>query len=165
MKWVGLKIAKAVSMLALILGFTSTAFAQDIPLMQENWLRYKVNGTDIPGLKHSISIRGPDGFWAFTEWRLRATELCFVTVTVNYYIPEIRDRSAVPADVLVKWDRMIENLVAHEKKHGQNGFEAAKEVMANKCENTVEITKRWAEKDRLLDQKTRHGVLDGVVLE
>lgn len=126
---------------------------------------YTVSATTIAGLKQEMRQRGPNGFWAFTEWYVRWTGSCRLSVEVTYTMPKHANPGAMPAAVRQKWDAMLRALTAHEENHGRHGIMAAQEIEADGCRNGDAIIRKYNARDKNYDKKTRHGMTEGVVLQ
>lgn len=137
------------------------AFAN--PVVQENWSTYRVDGRDAGAILNQMAQRGPNGFWAYTTWFVRWTADCQVTVDIQYTMPQHTRPGALPENLRVRWAWMHANLIRHERKHGQHGINAAQELVTKRCRNGNSIIQKWANEDRRLDQRTRHGQTEGVV--
>lgn len=151
----------AISVLCAALFCGTQAWAN--PTIRENWITYSVDGRSSAEVLSQMRFRGPNGFWAYTRWSVRWSASCKVDLEITYTMPQHTNPAALPRNVLARWKRMHAALVAHERKHGQHGINAAHELVANACRNGNAIIARWAEQDRVLDRRTRHGETEGVV--
>ncbi|MEQ9260200.1 MAG: DUF922 domain-containing protein [Roseovarius sp.] len=133
------------------------------PSVKEKWASYNVNGRTSAELLSQMKQRGPNGFWAYTNWYVRWSANCKVDVEISYTMPKHTNPGSMPADVKARWDRMNAALAAHERKHGQHGINAARELVATSCKNGNAVIAKWAEQDKVLDKRTRHGETEGVV--
>lgn len=152
----------AAALVAVIIGQVPVFAAE--PTVKVIHKYYDLSGRTDLALKRQVQTLGPGGFWAFTRWKVSWSPPCKVRLKIIYTFPRLTDRNSVPLSVRNDWDAMMVRLTAHEEKHGQNGLNAAREILAADCQNAQAISKKWANKDRLLDQKTQHGKTQGVDL-
>ena len=126
---------------------------------------YPVYGSSSAELKAAMRARGPHGWWAYTEWWVRWTGDCQVSLSIDYTLPRWMNESEAAAGLQDEWNRMFVNLWTHEKGHGRHGINAAKEVILSNCAgNPRDITDKWANEDKVYDAETNHGVRQGVAL-
>ncbi len=147
----------------LALGLISTP-ALAAPKITETVQTYPVSATTLQGLRREMKTKGPKGFWGFTRWVVKWSGTCDVEVDVTYTLPRHEKPNTMPADVRQKFDRMLRNLDAHERLHGQHGINAGREIVQNGCRNAHEIIKKYSKADKTLDRQSRHGRRDGVEL-
>ena len=121
---------------------------------------YSVSGKTVDAIKANMKKKGPKGYWAYTEWYVKWTGSCKVSVSVTYTMPKLK--SGAPADVKSKFDKMYKKLLKHEKNHGNNGISAAKEIAKKKCNGGDAILAKYNKKDIAYDKKTDHGYSEGV---
>jgi predicted secreted Zn-dependent protease len=124
-----------------------------------------------------------DVHWTY-EWR-EAPEGCLIEnagteLAIIYTLPRWLGRDMADDDLREKWDRFSMALRAHEEGHGTNGRRAALRINAalrglqprDTCEALISaaddtarrIIDEEAGNDRLYDESTRHGLMQGVVL-
>ncbi|MEO0370282.1 MAG: DUF922 domain-containing protein [Pseudomonadota bacterium] len=140
---------------------TLSAFAN--PSVKTAWQYYTVTATTPQGLRSQmLQLRGDD-VWGVTRWQVDWTASCRVSVDIIYTIPRHARRSAMPADLLARWDRMIVALRSHEQRHGSHAVRAGREMVQQNCRNAGGIIAKWEEQDRLYDQVTGHGRTEGAV--
>lgn len=126
---------------------------------------YSIRGKSSAELRAQMAANGPEGWWAYTQWYVRWTGDCQVSLSIDYTMPKWENENAAPANLRTSWNRMIAKLWAHEQGHGRHGIEAAKEIIKSGCNgNPRDITDKWAEQDRVYDRETNHGVNQGVSL-
>ena len=145
--------------LAIALCLPSAAFGFDV---EETWNTYEVDETTREGILQQMQDDGPNGYWAYTEWYVRWTAECEVSVEIVYTMPEHSDPDAMDGDLSDNWDAMLEALQEHEEQHGQHGMNAAAEVEAADCRNGVQIIDEWGQEDVNFDEESDHGALEGV---
>lgn len=133
------------------------------PNIDTKWTTYAVNGSSAEALLNQMQRKGPNGYWAYTRWFVRWTANCKVSLEINYTMPRHMNREAMPSNLRAKWDRMVAALKAHEQKHGAHGISAARELVQKRCWNGNAIVQKWANQDVILDQRTNHGMTEGVV--
>lgn len=150
-------------LLALFLSCAVAGPASAKPSVKEKWAAYRVDGTTASQILAQMQQRGPNGYWAYTNWYVRWTGSCQVSVEISYTVPKHMNEAALPANLRTRWQAMYNALVAHERKHGQHGINAANEIAAAGCTNGDAIIKKWANADKVLDQRTTHGKTEGVV--
>ncbi len=149
--------------LAIALSCAVADAASAKPSVKEKWAGYRVDGTTANQILAQMKQRGPNGYWAYTNWYVRWTGSCKVSVEISYTVPKHVNEAALPANLRARWQAMYNALVAHERKHGQHGINAANEIAAAGCKNGDAIIKKWANADKTLDQRTTHGKTEGVV--
>jgi predicted secreted Zn-dependent protease len=149
--------------LALILQSAGQASSAE-PTVEVNVEYYNVSGASGRQLKKQMKSLGPNGYWAYTRWRIHWSADCKVKLTVNYTFPRLANRDAVPLPLRQNWDAMVVALKAHEEKHGGFGRGAANEISKADCKGAKGIIRKWSRKDDLLDSATVHGRTEGVVL-
>ncbi|PLS19919.1 DUF922 domain-containing protein [Neptunicoccus cionae] len=132
------------------------------PKVKEGIRHYSISGNTVEELKASMKKNGPRGYWGYTEWYVKWSGSCKVSVDVKYTMPKLASPKKVPADVKAKFDRMYANLLAHEKNHGKNGISAAQQIEAANCVNGDAILKKHNALDVAYDKKTKHGLREGV---
>jgi hypothetical protein len=126
---------------------------------------YRISGASIDELIQQMQQKGPNGYWAYTKWRIRWTGGCYVKLTVTYTYPEWDNRASASPQLQARWDRMIANLRHHELGHGLNGRKAAAEIADSSCrDNPRGIISKWAAQDRSYDARTGHGRSQGATL-
>jgi predicted secreted Zn-dependent protease len=126
---------------------------------------YEIQGRSAAQLKKQMARRGPKGFWAYTTWHVRWTGDCRVSLEVSYTFPRWTNRDGASASLRQRWDRMITNLMLHERGHEQNGRNAAREIDGSRCAgDPMAIIRKWANQDKVYDKQTKHGVTQGAVL-
>lgn len=150
-------------LLALALSCAIAGAASAKPSVKEKWAGYRVDATTANQILAQMNQRGPNGYWAYTSWYVRWTGNCQVSVEINYTMPKHVNEAALPANLRARWEAMVNALVAHERKHGQHGINAANEIAAAGCKNGDAIIRKWANADKVLDQRTTHGKTEGVV--
>ncbi|MEM1307035.1 MAG: DUF922 domain-containing protein [Pseudomonadota bacterium] len=127
---------------------------------------YAIRGRTAAQLKQQMARRGPQGYWAYARWNVRWTANCKVTVRVRYTMPRWANKASGSARLRQKWRRMMRALRAHENQHGRHGIQAARELVRTRCRgNPHAVVARWAAQDRIFDQRTNHGVSQGVRLD
>jgi predicted secreted Zn-dependent protease len=123
---------------------------------------YEVDEVSEWGLIQQMQADGPNGYWAYTEWFVRWTAECEVSVEIVYTLPEHSDPDAMDWDLRESWDGMLQALTEHEEQHGQHGLNAAAEIEAAECWGGQQIIDEWAQEDKIFDADTNHGALEGV---
>lgn len=132
------------------------------PKITEKIKHYTASGTTVDAIRNSMNKNGPNGFWGFTEWYVRWSGSCKVSVTVDYTMPKLDTSQNIPRDVKAKFDVFYAKLLKHEKNHGLHGITAAREIEADKCKNSHAIIKKFNRKDLDYDKRTRHGRSEGI---
>lgn len=126
---------------------------------------YDITGSTAGELQDAMARKGPHGYWAYTTWYVHWSADCEISVTIDYTMPRWLGHDAVPAALRDAWDRMMKNLWTHERGHAEHGFKAAGEIEASHCAGDPHrITDKWAEEDKVFDEKTDHGARQGVRL-
>ncbi|NBR90556.1 MAG: DUF922 domain-containing protein [Rhodobacteraceae bacterium] len=126
---------------------------------------YTVDATTVDGLLKQMGQRGPNGYWAYTDWRIKWTGSCALSATVTYTLPKHKNEAKLDPALQKKWKAMTTALKKHEEKHGANGVQAATEIEQTKCANGDAVIKKYNKKDIDLDARTDHGKKEGVVLK
>ena len=49
---------------------------------------YTVDTTTVDGLLKQMGQRGPKSYWAYTDWRIKWTGGCALSVSVTYMLPK-----------------------------------------------------------------------------
>ncbi len=156
-------ITMAAAMLAVVIGLSGPASAA--PTVKVNTKYYGITGRSAAALRQQMRTKSPNGYWAYTRWRVKWSSDCRVQVTLNYTFPKLKNPNTVPLHLRKKFQSMLVNLKAHEQGHGQNGRDAGREIQAANCVNAQKIIKKYSTKDKTYDAETRHGYLGGVRLE
>ncbi|WP_157046562.1 DUF922 domain-containing protein [Roseovarius sp. BRH_c41] len=138
--------------------------AQAKPKVTETIKTYAVSATSLQGLIQEMDQKGPKTYWAFTEWYVRWTGDCKLSVTVDITLPKHKNPEKMPADLRQKFDTMLAALTAHERQHGRHGIEAAQEIERAACVGGDAILKKYNAIDVTFDKKTDHGRKQGVAL-
>ena len=139
--------------------------AEARPKVQVVEKTYTVNATTAAGLRQQMKLRGPGGYWAYTDWYVRWTGGCRVSVKINFTMPRHTNEAALDPALLRQWRAMVAALKAHEQLHADHGIKAAQEIERRRCAGGDAIIKKWADQDKVLDKRTNHGIRDGVVLK
>ncbi|MGR3548639.1 MAG: DUF922 domain-containing protein [Roseovarius sp.] len=150
--------------LGLALGLGGISAAQARPKVTETIKTYPVSSTSLAELAKEMDKKGPKGYWAYTEWYVRWTGDCKLSVTVDIILPKHKNPSKMPADVRKKFDAMLVALTEHERQHGRHGIAAAQEIEAAGCSGGDGIIKKYNAVDIKFDKVTDHGRKEGVTL-
>lgn len=134
------------------------------PRVQVVQKTYVVDATTSWGLRDQMQARGPRGFWAYTDWYVKWSGNCKVSVKITYRMPKHKNEAALDPTLRKEWRAMVSALKAHEEKHGAHGIQAAQEIEKTRCANGNAIIQKWANQDRVLDKRTGHGRHEGVQL-
>lgn len=127
-------------------------------------LGYEVDAVTAAGLEAQMERRGPQGYWAYTTWRVEWTADCRVSWSAEIVLPRHGRPQAMPADLRRRWDRMLENLRRHEMEHAGFARQAAAAIGASGCRDGDAFLDRARAQDRQLDDQTDHGRTTGVTL-
>ena len=149
--------------LFLVLALCISGPASAKPTVKIKQTTYRIHGTTAKQILAQMKQHGPNGYWAYTDWYVRWTGSCRVSVEIDYKVPKHTNEAALPANLRARWKAMVAALVKHEHEHGQHGINAANEIAAAGCLNGDAIIKKWANEDTRLDKRTRHGKKEGVV--
>jgi len=140
------------------------AFAEDFTtVVVRNY--YEISGQTGRELKQQMAELGPKRFWAYTRWHISWTGDCTVSLDVTYTLPRLTNRNKVPLQLRDRWDEMLAKLIVHEEAHGQQGRNAASEIVAADCEGANQIIQKWYARSKAYDLETGHGVMEGITLE
>lgn len=134
------------------------------PKITQSTKFYTVSATSPAALRREMARKGPKGFWGYTRWNIRWSASCQVEVHVTYSLPQHINLQSLSPEVRTKFKRMLANLQAHEKLHGQNGINAAREIDRANCRGAQSIIRKYNRADVALDKRSKHGARDGVVL-
>lgn len=126
---------------------------------------YTVNATSAQDLIREMDARGPNGFWAYTDWYVKWTGSCDLSVSITYTMPKHKNEAKLDPELRKNWQSFVTALRKHEELHGAHGVQAAQEIEKTKCANGDAVIKKWAKQDKVLDKRTDHGKKDGVVLK
>jgi predicted secreted Zn-dependent protease len=158
-----ISISVATALLAILVGNVSPPAIEPTISIVKNY--YEITGTSAASLRKQMKSEGPKGYWAYTRWRIKWSSDCKVRLTVNYTFPKLKNPDNVPLPLRKRFQAMLVKLKAHEEGHGQNGRDAAAEILAADCKDARAIIKKYAAKDKSYDKKTRHGYRQGVRLD
>lgn len=142
---------------------TTAAVAQ--PSVSQKTKTYKVSATNVDGILKEMAERGPNGHWGYTDWYVRWTGDCKLSVTIDYTLPRHSKPSAMPADVRKKFDTMLAALTKHENQHGRHAVMAAEEIEKAGCKGGDAIIRKYNGVDKAYDKQTKHGLTEGVVFK
>ncbi|MEM0977348.1 MAG: DUF922 domain-containing protein [Pseudomonadota bacterium] len=134
------------------------------PKVSEQINHYTIKGDSAIGLRAQMSTKGPQGYWGYSEWWVEWDASCNVSVTVTITMPKLSANSGASDELKADFQRMYDNLLIHERQHGQHGISAAEDILAAGCRNTDPIFAKWNKADRDFDLRTDHGRNEGVVL-
>jgi len=163
----GMRVVKSLwraMIIGLVAGFVWTP-ALAAPQITETTKTYNVSETTARGLRSEMRNKGPKGFWGYTRWDIRWTPGCRVSARIVYTLPQHSNPEALPDRTRRAFDRMVANLAAHERLHGQNGINAAHEISRANCKGGAAIIRKYNRADKELDRRTNHGARDGVTLD
>ncbi|MEO1139867.1 MAG: DUF922 domain-containing protein [Pseudomonadota bacterium] len=135
------------------------------PRVKVSEKQYSIDATTLEGIRKQMKQRGPKGHWAYTDWYVRWTGSCELSVEITYTMPRHKNESRLDPALRKKWKSMVAALKAHEKNHGKHGINAAREIEKNGCADGDAIIRKWANQDKVYDKKTRHGATEGVVFK
>ncbi|MEM6409105.1 MAG: DUF922 domain-containing protein, partial [Pseudomonadota bacterium] len=113
---------------------------------------YKVDALTIKALIGQLKRRGPNGFWAYTRWRIKWSRDCKVRVRVIYTLPEHTNPDGMPDALRKDWERMMTALRLHEEQHGAHGIAAAREIEQAGCKEVRPIVRKYKRADVELDR-------------
>ncbi|WP_417728553.1 DUF922 domain-containing protein [Roseovarius sp.] len=150
--------------IGLMFGIADGSPAQAKPKVTETIKTYAVSATSLKGLLSEMDKKGPKGHWGYTDWYVKWTGDCKLSVTVDITVPKHKNPAKMPADLRQKFDAMVAALTAHERQHGRHGIEAAEEIERAGCAGGDGIIKKYNAKDIKFDKTTDHGRTEGVVL-
>lgn len=134
------------------------------PRVREIVKYYNIQGVSAAQLKAQMKRKGPKGFWAYTQWWVNWSGSCQLSVKLTYTFPKWVNNSKAPKSLRASWKRMIKKLWIHERGHGQNGINAAREIEKARCSNPMKIIRKYNSQDKKFDLRTRHGRAQGVKL-
>ncbi len=148
----------------LILFFTGllTFSADAKPKVKETLKHYSISGNSALEFQSQMRKKGLKGFWGYTEWYVKWTGGCRVSVAVTITMPKLKNPSKAPKDVRQSFDKMYKALLKHERNHGRNGIRAATDIEKAKCKKTDPIFAKYNKADKDYDRKTKHGLTEGV---
>ncbi|MDU8927935.1 DUF922 domain-containing protein [Alisedimentitalea sp. MJ-SS2] len=126
---------------------------------------YLVDATTVQGLRKQMKQRGPKGHWAYTDWYVKWSGSCKLSVKITYTMPRHKNEGKLDPALRKRWKAMVRALKAHEEKHGAHGVQAAREIEKTRCANGDAVIKKWNKQDKVLDKRTKHGKTEGVVLQ
>lgn len=135
------------------------------PKVTESVQTYSVDAKTAFWLKIQMRNRGPKKYWALTRWDIRWTSKCQVTVDVTYTMPEHENPKRMSPELRQRFDDMLARLWAHERQHGQNGINAAREIARTGCRSPEKIIRKYHHMDQDYDKRTNHGKLEGITLD
>lgn len=147
--------------MGLIVGATAVEAKPKIKVVNKT---YTVDATTAEGLRNQMKNRGPNGFWAYTDWYVKWTGNCKLSVEITYTMPKHKNPSKMDPSLRKRWKALVAALRKHEKKHGAHGVQAAQEIEKTNCANGDAVVAKWANQDKVLDKRTGHGETEGVQL-
>lgn len=148
--------------LALTLGATMVEAKPKVSVVEKT---YAVDATTASALVKQMGQRGPNGFWAYTDWYVNWTGSCDLSVKITYTMPKHKNEAKLDPALRENWKTFLAALRKHEEKHGAHGIQAAQEIEQTKCANGDAVIKKWSNQGKLLDKRTDHGKKEGVVLK
>lgn len=152
------------ALLSCLLAVAVTGPVGAAPKISEVTQTYSVGATTATALKREMRRKGPKGFWGLTRWDIRWTPTCKVTARIVYTLPRHENPGAMSPTLRRAFERMVANLAAHERLHGEHGKRAAIEIDRAGCRGALAIIRKYNEADRILDRRTQHGATQGVQL-
>lgn len=119
-----------------------TAVVQAAPVINENYVNYKIIGHSANTLRQQMSMLGPtdvssEHFDASTHWYIQwqykyqaEADKCHLTevnvkVDVTYQFPEWVDYAVSDYSLKTRWNTYMLHLLTHERGHAENGILAA----------------------------------------
>ena len=147
--------------LAVMLGATMAEAKPKISIVEKT---YAVDATTASALVKQMGQRGPNGYWAYTDWYVNWTGNCDLSVKITYTMPKHKNEAKLDPAVRENWKTFLVALRQHEEKHGAHGIQAAQEIEKTKCANGNAVIDKWSKQDKVLDKRTDHGKKEGVVL-
>ena len=157
-------VIRAGALSCMVLGMVVSTVEAAQPVIRVHEKFYDLTSTNGRALKREMARKGPKGYWAYTRWNIRWSSSCKVELTINYAYPRLKDPSRLSLPVRQNWQNMMAKLTSHEQNHGAHGLSAAQEIVDDNCRNAHAIIKKWASEDKVYDNKTRHGLNEGVKL-
>ena len=157
-------VQRAAVMLVFLCLLMTTPAVVAKPKVSTKTKTYIVDATTLAGLRKQLNQKGPHGHWAYTEWYVRWTGSCKLSVEITYTLPKHKNPGKLDPDVRKRWKAMVRALTKHEHNHGDHGIRAAREIEKAKCANGDAIIKKWNGQDKAYDLRTNHGKTEGVVL-
>ncbi|WP_234172242.1 DUF922 domain-containing protein [Ruegeria pomeroyi] len=126
---------------------------------------YAVSAVTAQDLIREMDARGPNGFWADTDWYVKWTGSCDLSVSITYTMPKHKNEAKLDPELRKSWKSFVTALKKHEELHGAHGVQAAQEIEQTKCADGDAVIRKWSNQDKVLDKRTDHGKKDGVVLK
>ncbi len=167
-----MNISKAARVKQMWIFLTLSVFLVTLPTVAQasmttktQTIHYDIKGKTTQQLKAQMWNKGPNGYWAYVNWYVNwKTRSCRVSLKIKYTYPRWVNINQAPKSTQRKWRRMISALKKHEKGHARHGVEAAREINRNNCRNPQATIDKWAAQDKIYDQRTKHGLIQGVRL-
>lgn len=154
-------VAASVAATIAVSGLPATAK----PKVTRKNVYYTLTETTIDGLRKELAHKGPKGYWGYTDWYVRWTGSCKLTVDITYTLPRHRDPGKLDPKTRASLMSMIDALTRHEHGHGAYGIQAATAIEQDGCRNGDAILRKYIAAEKAYDKKTNHGIREGVVLE
>ncbi|WP_263387347.1 DUF922 domain-containing Zn-dependent protease [Ruegeria marisflavi] len=158
----GFKQTAFVFALGVMLGATMVEAKPKISVVEKT---YTVDATTARAMVQQMGQRGPNGYWAYTDWYVNWTGSCDLSVKITYTMPKHKNEAKLDPAVRENWKTFLAVLRKHEEKHGAHGIQAAQEIEQTKCADGQAVIKKWSNQDKVLDKRTDHGKKEGVVLK
>ena len=89
------------------------AFAK--PKVKESTKYYEIEGLTRDALRAQMNAKGPNGYYGFTNWYVRWTGGCQVSVEVTYTMPKLKKSADTPGWLIESFETFYAALLAHEK--------------------------------------------------
>ncbi|WP_245706522.1 DUF922 domain-containing protein [Ruegeria marina] len=151
---------------ALTLSLSIAAMAVEAkPQVSIEHKTYSVDATTAKDLVRQMDQRGPNEFWAYTDWYVNWTGSCDLSVRITYTMPKHKNEAKLDPALRKSWKSFTDALKKHEEKHGAHGIQAAREIEETNCADGNAVIKKWSNQDNVLDKRTDHGKKEGVVLK
>lgn len=122
-----------------------SSLAYSMPLVDEQYNYYPINGTTSKELRQKLSAQGPiingEHFDAQVNWYInwnyywnnQPPGQCQITsvkikIKIRRAMPKWENEEKANSNLQVKWDKYLKNLSFHEQGHANNGLLAAQEI-------------------------------------
>ena len=141
------------------------ASAHAKPKVSTSTQYYTLTGKTVPELRAELKKKGPRGYWAYTEWYVRWSGSCALSVDIKYTLPKHKSPGALDPRTRASLDSMIAALTRHEQGHGAFAINAASEIEKTRCADGDAVLAKYLKAEKAYDKKTDHGKREGVVLK
>ena len=115
---------------ATAIALSAPSFTIAKPTVKVSTEYYEIDGRTRDELREEMRTKGPNGYFGWTNWYIRWTGGCDVSVEVTYTMPKLKSPDGISAKLKESFDTFYDALLMHEENHGSHGISAANEIKA-----------------------------------